>query len=49
MFAIAQVQVEFNDSEGFVLEIAALANDGTDRLIEVSNGSGNRLSIRFPQ
>ena len=45
----AGTSAEFNDSEGVLFaEIAALANDGTDRVIEVSNGSGNRLSIRFP-
>ena len=44
----AGTSAEFNDSEGVIFaEIAALANDGTDRVIEVSNGSGNRLSIRF--
>jgi hypothetical protein len=39
----------FNDSEGVLYaEIAALANDGTDRYISISDSTtSNRVSIRF--
>ena len=44
----AGTSAEFNNSEGVLFaEIAALANDGTNRTIEVSSGSGNRLSIQL--
>ncbi len=39
----------FNDSEGVLMaEISALANDGTDRVITISNGStSNRITLYY--